>query len=449
MHFLGISVDESFVEIGLLSKNKLVDSQRSFLPRENLRSALRKFLEKHRSTPIDRAYVSLRFLEKILDYRLGGSVAQLVTEGFENWLQIRSSKPEAQSLSNPDLIFAVPERVSATGEIIKAIDEENLAQIEAKLKLMEVKRVCIHFLHAAAQPQNQSAARDFFVARGFDVFVPPASENPDEISRWRANTLNASMSGTFLEIQDEVAAACEGQVGPENIFYLSSEKKTFQKENHRRLGSLFSTRSAIVHTQGSDADLLYLGVEKFSWLRKSETPLWQSAWGEVELSHPLCVDLEIQPTSAIALNEFSELDFSEKIEGFEPGPIFMGRGQRPTFLDLYSEDENLKSLEGICDRIPATAGAKIKNTLTALAKTATARGGVEASALASKLRDLALDRISMEVNLCSEKIKIVGPLAPLLGPALLSRNPNWQLEKNPFVDSLSVAKAGADWAEKT
>lgn len=459
-HVLGISVDESFAEFSLLKIGggksggaKSLSQQRNFLPRENLKNSLRKFLEKNAGVPVDRLYISLRFLEKILDYRLGGSVAQLVTEGFEHWMQIRSADPSAKSLSNPDLIFSVPERTSASGETLQEIQEEDLAMIEAKLKLMEVKRVCLHFLHAPLQPQNQNRAQAYFLERGFDVFVPPRSENPDEVSRWRANTLNASVSGTFLELHEDILAASEGLIPPENIFYLSAEKKIFQKENHLRLGSLFSTRAALLQTEKSEkeppVDLLYLGLEKFSWLRAGRDPIWQSPWGEVELAHPFCVDLEIQPTSAITLNEFDEVDFSEKVEGFEPGPMCMGRGQKPTFLDLFGGDETLLQLEGLADRIAPTAFSKFKNTLTALAKGNSGKRPEPADTLIQNLRNLALRRLSMEMNLHSEKVKIIGPLAALLGQSLIAENKNWSLAEHSFSDSEAVAKAGLLWQGKS
>jgi N-methylhydantoinase A len=449
-HVLGISVDESFAEFNLLKVGKAgatksLSQQRNFLPRESLKNSLRKFLERNSETPVDRVYISLRFLEKILDYRLGGSVAQLVTEGFEHWMQIRSADPSAKSLSNPDLIFSVKERVCANGEILQEIQEEDLAMIEAKLKLMEVKRVCLHFLHAQLQPQNQKRAQTYFLEHGFDVFVPPRSENPDEVSRWRANTLNASVSGTFLELHEEILLACEGLVPTENIFYISGEKKVFQKENHLRLGSLFSTRAALLQVEKEPVDLLYLGLEKFSWLKTGCDPVWQSPWGEVELAHPFCVDLEIQPTSAITLNEFDEMDFSEKVEGYEPGPMSMGRGQKPTFLDLFGDNETLLQLEGVADRIAPTGFSKFKNALTALSKGHSGKRAEPAETLIQNLRTVALRRLSMEMNLHADKIKLVGPLAPLLGKNLIADNKNWTVANHSFSDSEAVAQAGLIW----
>jgi N-methylhydantoinase A len=256
--------------------------------------------------------------------------------------------------------------------------------------------------------------------------------------------LNASISGTFLELKEQIEEGCKDFLGVDRIYYLSARKKVFQNEKQERLGSLFSTRTAIV--DGESHGLLYLGLEKFSWISAETENFWKSPWGLVELQHPVCVDLQIQPTCLIDLNIFGEMDFSAKVEGYEPGPMCMGRGQKPTLLDLYAEDAPLKSMPGVGERLSATGIQRFKSTLQALAKITKASKSLEHERLGQQLRDLALQRLALEVNLQNAStVQVRGPLAALLGPGLKKLFPHWHIDGENFEDSLAVAVSGCRW----
>ena len=89
---VGLSIGPSFAELCAIGPGKTI-SIRNYLPKESLKDLLKKFRsqlgESEAQTPL-RFQVQLRFLEKIFPTensitRLGGSVAQLVTAGFEDW----------------------------------------------------------------------------------------------------------------------------------------------------------------------------------------------------------------------------------------------------------------------------------------------------------------------------------------------------------------------------
>lgn len=450
---LGISIDESFAEFSLVKNTtpyEVLANKRVYIPRDSLKTSLPAFLTEFAEHKPSLAFVSMRFLEKILDYKLGNSVAQLVSAGFENWMQIRSSHPNLQNLSNPELIFSVQERVLADGRILEEPSDESLEIIESKLKLMEVKRVCLNFLHSQVQPQNLKRVQDFLTERGFDVFSGVGIDNPDEVSRWRANTLNASVTSTFLELKEQIEEACKDLIATEKIHYLCSSKKVFQNEKQYRIGSLYSTRSAILHKQRNTTELLYLGLEKFSWLNRQVEKCWQSPWGLMDLEHPFCEDLQIQPTSLIAQNSFGELDFSEKNEGYEPGPMCMGRGQKPTLLDVFADDDKLKKTQGICERITAPGIQRFRSAMMAMAKSTQKSVGnsQDVEKIIRQLRALALQRIAIEVDLkSSANVKVIGPLSSVLGPELKAQY-GWDISSEKFVDSISVAIAGYEWMGK-
>ncbi len=449
---LGVSVGESFAEISLFqnpasfTEAQVLGQKRSYLPRESLKSSLQSFLAQHQATPPEFAVFSLRFLEKILDYRLGGSVAQIVTAGFENWIRLRSQNTALPALSSSELIFPVQERMTAQGKIEKILEESELQAIAEKLKTTECKRVCIHFLHAPTNPAHEIQAAEFFKAQGFEVFVPEKSGGEDEVSRWRKNTLNASVSGTFQELKEQIIEATQGILSAEKIFFLGSQGEVFQDESTSRLSTMFAVNSAMAKVLGApqQKDVLYLGLEKFVLISGKEwRSTWPSAWGLVECSLPESRELALQPTAGLEINFFEHLDFSTKVESWEPGPMIMGRGQKPTLIDLWSESSEIQELEGLKDRVAAQGQQRFKNTLMTLWKSCRQKN-VDMDKMTTQLRRLSAQTVLLETLLHqkTESVIVAGPLAPLFKDAL-KKDKNLQLLNQDFIESRVTAIAGA------
>ncbi len=448
---LGISIDESFAEFSIVQKTSLTDgdlvaSHRVYLSRESVKTALPTFLAQNSEHKIQAAYVGMRFLEKMLDYKLGGSVAQLVTAGLENWLHLRSSHSQMNFITNPELIFAVNERTTANGQVQLELSIEELEQIEAKLKPLDTKRVCLHFLHSDKNQQNLKLAQTFFSDRGYDVYIPQHQAN--EVSAWRLNALNASVRGTFLETKEQIEEALTSTLNKENIHFVMGNASVCGDDKNSGLNCLFAARAAILFSEPQVTECLYLGLEKFSLLKHKTQNTWQSPWGPLAMTHPECLDLSIQPTSLLEVNAFRDLDVVSKNDGYEPGPMCMGRGQKPTFLDLFGEDERLTKIIALGDRLNANGQQRFKNTLLTLAKNSNSEltTMAEIDTLISNLKEYALKKLSQEVNINSTgTIKVIGPLAPLLGPSLRRLNTRWEITSNHYADSKALAIAGAAW----
>ncbi|MNJ98449.1 hypothetical protein D3C87_162150 [compost metagenome] len=447
---LGVSVGESFAEFSLVqnpatfSNMKVLAQKRSYLPREGLKNSLQQFLTTHKDTPPEALFLSLRFLEKLLDFRLGGSVAQVVTEGFENWAQLRSNSTDLQPLSSPELVFSIRERMSAQGKVINALPVEDLEAIASKLKMMDCKRICIHFLHSGVNATHEIQAAEYFSAQGFEVFVPEKTENGDEVSRWRKNTLNASVSGTFAELKENILEATKDVLAPEKIFFLSGDGKVFQDTSCKRLSSIFAAHSAIAEVLGNKkTDVLYLGLEKFTLLSSQcWSTTWESDWGLVENPHPYSKDLSLQPTAGLGLNAFEHLDFTSKVEGWEPGPMTLGRGQKPTFLDLWSESTEVQSLEGLKDRVVPAGQQRFKNTLLTLWKTCRLKD-TEMKAVIQELRQLSTQTVLLEslLNRKSDTLIVTGPLTPLFSAAF-KKDKTVTILSEDFIEARALAVAG-------
>jgi N-methylhydantoinase A len=454
---LALYVGESFAEVHLSHNQKTVHFHRWYLGKDGLKGGLSKTLQEAGVQKIEKAFVASRFLEKILSYRLGGSVAVLTTQGFENWPGTRQgttaadkdNKPfagKAGALSSADLLFPVAERTTTQGVVEKAPLATEIAEIIEKLKTKQAKRVCLHFLNADKNPANQSQVQAALVAENFEVFIPQNGPGPvDEAASWRKNILNASLSGTFEEIQEEINAALAPYL-PDGARaqFVSGEGPLFDKENRYRLSSLWgASRAWVQNLRRPEAfDLLYLGLEQFSLLNpRKKNPLWQSPWGNVQSEQVQSRFLSLQPTTAIELSSWNELAFSRTPLGYEPGPIFMGRGQVPTLLDLWGPETS--GIKGLDERRSPQGLQKFRNQIWALNR-GTAQPLDSEDKVIAAMKQYALQRLGADILLHAESKKILclGGLAALFTPELKKRLPEFEFEVLPETETSHLLSQG-------
>lgn len=446
---LALYIGESFVEAHLCHNQKTVHFSRWYLGKEGFKSGLQKFFQEADVQKINKAFVASRFVEKILSYRLGGSVATVTTKGFENWAGIRQPQnSKVGPLSSTDLIFSAEERCSAQGQLEKELSETEMTELVEQLRQKQAKRVCIHFLNASKNPHNQNRLKDVLAREGFEVFVPVTDDaDNDEVSQWRKNVLNASLSGTFEEVQEELNEGLKNFL-PEGdrAVFLGSDCEFFDKENHQRLSSLWGAPAAwsrgLKKKHKGAFDILYLGLEQFSLItpdKKSQK--WNSPWGTIHAPHTQSQLLTLQPTTSIEIGPWGELTFSKNALGFEPGPMFMGRGQVPTLLDLW--EDKTAVLKGVAERRSPQGLQKFKNQLLALNKSSAQKLDSEEK-LFSHLREMALHKITIDVALLTENSKILcmGALAPFFVAELKKRLPQHQFELLPETETSLLLNQG-------
>ncbi|MBO9668562.1 MAG: hydantoin utilization protein, partial [Bdellovibrio sp.] len=361
---------------------------------------------------------------------------------FEHWLDLRGCSGNA--LTSEEMHFSVRERIQADGSVTTPIAMEELEAIAAKLQMMETKKVCLHFLHANINPAHENAAKTYFIEKGFEIFTPEKSDNQDEITRWRRNALNATISGLFSEIKKDILEGLQEALDAKEIFFLNSEGHTFQDEAQQRVSSLFASYSALgLQYQDAGCDVLHLGLEDFVLISpKSWTDTWQSPWGIVENRQLKMTFLNVQPTLGLALNDFKHFDFNNNCEGWEPGPMSLGRGQKPTLIDLWAENPKLEKVEGLQDRQIAAGVQKFKNALLVMLKASSNRDK-ETPALIKDMQSLALQKVVMESLLmrAQKKVKVTGALAEVFANGF-KKDAGANIDTEDFAEARAVVAVG-------
>jgi len=436
---VGLHVGVSFAEVALWKGQSLVATRRFYLPSEPIASHLGKFLQEHQAIP-DRLIVASRYIEKVLDSRLGGTVAQIVTAGFETWPILRQPtlshlfelRPVRQSpLASQDLIFGLSARMDHTGKELKPVVAEELDVILAKFKALGVKRVCVNLLFAQANPTHQQQVADFFKKQGFEVFAAPREKSSnDEMPAWRKNLLNACLSGVFQEHFEEIAKAVDVAGGDRNcIYFINSYGEPFQKDPDQVASSLFAWSHSVVSSLGdNDSAILYLGLESFYLIEKGDAQsLWKSQWGPIETKTESHFRFTIQPTLEVMNHPLDGIRFGDISLGYEPGPICFGRGLRPMVIDLMCLREKLA-----LPQVQEKAIPKLRNQLSTIFRNNPEMNKFSPLQLEKDLIEVLNTRVCLELAMKTTRKKIIvsGYFAHRAFHQLKSLVPDLQWEKD-------------------
>lgn len=434
---LTVNLGTSFADILCFDGSKLLSSQKFYLPQVSLSNALKQII-KEQAKPVDKILVSSRFLEKILSTKLGGSVAQVVTAGFENWPLLRQSttghcfdlNPNRQDpLASQDLIFGVNARVDAQGQILEPLNTTELEDIAAKLKALQMKKVCINFLFANKNPTQKDQAVQFFKAQGFDVFCADRLEKTsDEIPAWRKNILNACLAGTFEELQNEIKKPFEGQTVPELQFL--TESGTFVSPDPNKITDTMHGWTASALSRAPEGhEVLYVGLENWWFISKHRMhSTWDSPWGLIEADLPSITKLRTQPTSEIKPDLFGSLQIAGDEVGYEPGPMCFGRALRPTTFDVLAQEELIE-----LPWIQEAGLKKYKTTLGTFIKNTEEFEGLTPDKLNKHLLERFWEAVSLEILLStySNKIWLTGFFAQMFYEVLEKKLPDLDFELDP------------------
>lgn len=210
MYRIGIDVGGTFTDFTLLNDEtcgisyfKVSSTPKD--PSEAIRQGIAQMLSHYRIDARDVAFVGhgTTVATNMIIERRGVSSGLLTTKGFRDVLEIgRQMRPNLYDYNDrkPDALvprehrFEITERIGADGDVITAIDTEELRAAVESLKDAGVKAVAICFLHAYRNPAHEKIARDMVERLMPDVYVSVSSEVlPEfrEYERLSTTVLNA------------------------------------------------------------------------------------------------------------------------------------------------------------------------------------------------------------------------------------------------------------------
>ncbi len=155
--------------------------------------------------------------------RNGARTALLMTRGFRDVLEMgRGNRPEPfdihyrrdEPLVPRELRFEIDERISATGEVLRAPKDEDLQEVAKALQAAEVQAVGISFLHAYQSPAHERA-----VAERLAELLPRVTVS-----------CGSALSNEWYEFERTATVAANAYVGPQVTGYLKRLETRLHEE---------------------------------------------------------------------------------------------------------------------------------------------------------------------------------------------------------------------------
>lgn len=405
---IALYLGETYASIGLFDqsgeKNQAAVFEKSvFLPQISLKNLLNqtaaqlKILAPENEAPVQ-VYIVTKYFDRLKQFRLGGSISQIILKGFENSYTLQDSK--TLSLAAAQLIISLENG---------RYDENFLIQEFERIKKInpDLNKVVISLPEEAITTAEREKLEEFFRSREVKVFHNLHAHNQNEL---RKTLLNAGSEGTKEEVNEALTEAF-GPTTEINYFCHNGFQKTFENIELFHSAHNFFAHSLKHKKINASA---YFDIECFISLTQNLLTSWNSPWGPIPVPHYRHHHIGTHPFAELKLNQLSMLSYDPQQFQLEPGPVLAGRAIKPLVLDLFyqelSENEFCRDL--FAQIATPALRAKIQNLFSAIEK------GQKNSLLYMSIDDLKqslLQNVQQQLELVSEqKIETVtGPLASL------------------------------------
>ncbi|SLN63291.1 Acetophenone carboxylase gamma subunit [Aquimixticola soesokkakensis] len=167
--------------------------------------------------------------------RRGAQTALVTTEGFQDILRIRNEGrydlydlkiQYPEPLVSRAETYGAPERITAEGVVMKALDEEAIRDLGRTLNETGIKSVAVSLLHAYKYPDHERRVRDLLSETAPDVYVTISSDVCPEVrefDRTSTTVANAYTRPLMEKHVDELAHAfCERGIERDMLWMTSS-----------------------------------------------------------------------------------------------------------------------------------------------------------------------------------------------------------------------------------
>ena len=212
-HRLGIDIGGTFTDVTLMDEGSGAATRVKLLstpddPSRGFMDGVRAVLERAGVAPGEVGTI-VHGTTVVTNALIEGNVARtafVTTEGFRDLLEIaRQIRPtlydlrfvKPRPLVPRQLCFEVPERLSADGTVLRALDEDAVLALAHRLREAEVEAVGVCLLHAYLEPAHERRVGELLRERlGDDVLVSLSTEvapEPREYQRATTTLVNASV----------------------------------------------------------------------------------------------------------------------------------------------------------------------------------------------------------------------------------------------------------------
>ncbi|MEQ1722094.1 MAG: hypothetical protein ABL930_02895 [Pseudobdellovibrio sp.] len=402
---IALYLGESYATIGFFDipkKNSraLLFEKSIFLPQVSLKNLLTqvkvKYLEYFPEQSEANIYVVTKYLDRLKQFRLGGSISQVILKGFENSYTLNDSK--CLSLAATQLIISLDKNQFDEAQL--TLELERIKKINPDLNKVVISVPEEHITSAELE-----LLHNFFTTAGLKIFTCTTAHDQSQL---RKTLLNAGSEGTKEEIVSELKEAF-GENSTVS-FYAKNGFQT-QFENCELFNSTNNFLAQFIKNNKIEHGA-YFDVESLKFIQQQKGQSWQSPWGAIPIEHSNYFDLFVHPFSEVKLNHLSILQVENGPLQLEPGPVIAGRAIKPLMLDLFyqelAENELCKNLFSQINQ--ENLKQKISNLFSVLEK------GQKNPALGTKINDLKtniIDSLYNEILFYNETDTpvVFGPLA--------------------------------------
>lgn len=413
---IALYLGESYASLGAFDPaQKEIFEKSVFLPQVSLKNLLtqtkQKLSENNFAEKNPQFFIVAKYLDRLKNFRLGGSVAQVVAEGFENCYSLMNTN--SLSLAAASLVISAHPQ-----NLTEAFLESELSRIK-KIN-PDANKVAIQLSEKNFSLAQRELVHSFFTKSGFHIFTCSQPENLAEV---RKTLLNAGTEGTKEEVISEIKEIFGNETSIS--FWCEDQFKT-NFENHELFGSSTSFLAHLARAEKSNA-IAYFDHEGFRLIQTEPRHFWQSPWGSIPTSNFEYREIQPHPFSEIRLDHLAMICVSQQPAQHEPGPVCAGRGIKPLVLDLfYKEIGAIPAMKSLFSQFTSDAQKqKLENHLAILEK---GQGENSLKTNRQELKQQIADNIKHEIDLISrsQNLKIAGPLAQVFG--LKASNFAWPQE---------------------
>lgn len=403
----------SLFDIGQKSSPVCLFEKSVFLPQVSLKNLLNQCktqCSEFLAAESPDFFIVTKYFDRLKQFRLGGSISQVVLKGFENSYTLSDSK--SLSLAANQLIIAL-EPQSLSAEFLQA-EMERVKKINPDLN-----KVIMALPEESLTAEQYQLLHDFFKNQELKVFTCSQSHDQGQLRR---TLLNAGSEGTREEIFSEITELYGDKI---NIHIYTLDGFSTKVENCELFASSENFLSAFTQMNKHSCGA-YFDIETFKFIYVHRTDHWQSPWGQIPLQHADYRSIGVHPLAEVKLSQSSLLSIDDSHIQLEPGPVAAGRAIKPLVMDLFYEELQANDFASqLFSQLKTDPlKAKLKNLFSVLEK------GQKNEVLfltATELKWALLESIHHEIDLYSDSQDILcfGPLSEVFCAGRKTANFSW------------------------